>query len=1016
MKDINRRFVLVAWAFVALIAQAVAQQQKLFGYVTDEKNEPLIGVSVRVGDNNAMTVTDVNGRYQLGGTWAMGTQVVFSYVGYEPQRLRFERSGQLDVQLKQSANKLGEVVVRAKSNINAIDLRAKSGVVESVDMKRLANKPMIDMGLALQGLVPGLNIANTGELGSAPKIRLRGNSSLRGGNQVNEPLYVLDGQIISPETFYNLNPQDIQSIKVLKDAAACALYGVKAANGVLEIASQRGYQGKPSLNYSLDFGITTKGRRGIKMMSSAEKLEFERLVQNPATPGYRYSREYYERFFANNPDKERLIAEGEKHLEELRNINTDWFNELIRNSIYQKHNLSVKGGNAATTYYVSANYTYQGGRLEGNNKQRMGIRMNLDQRLGKIGFLMLGVNGSYARSETPNGTTFDPTSLVYNLNPYERKTGELTSYPNRTYNDLVNQYRADNSEKDGGASINITLTPLTGLTLAYVAGLDVALSEGHQFTPGTAYSEINSGIAPLARGIYRRDKATTTNLSSNFRATYNHLFAGLHDLTLGANADFYKYQFDGVGITGYGVGNVDSPSAINRSLHGNRQPEVRNPRDKNAQLGFGLVAGYTYNAVYDLYLTYKADASSILPANKRWNTAWAVGAGIAPSNFAWLKDNKVLTSLNLKASYGVTANLGGVSVSNTVGTFAFAEQAYETSRALNLLSLYNKDLKPEQNVAIDLGLTLELFKRLTLDLNWYNRRTKEALLDVPVPTSTGFTTLKRNIGVLQNRGVEVGVNARILDTYDARLSVGANLAYNDNKVLDLYFTDKLYLDEQSIVPSYEVGKSYDMIWGARSLGINPLTGYPVFLTADGKEKQGTEPLTRQDLVSLGHLTPPYSGSCFLSFAYKSFDVDLSFYYVFGGKQRFNYQYVRKRDNANLNAVAGQTQRMWFAKGDEYKDYPTPFYTQSVAEENIARYPNSRTVGNSSYLKFSSLSLRYRLPAKALHALLPFVQYANVGLQGSNLFTWTGYNEADPESGTLAGALQPVFTFHLNLTF
>ncbi len=1016
MKGALRVVCLVAVLLWAASYRVVAQESRVFGYVTDAKNEPLVGVSVKVNGSKVMTVTNADGRYQLSGTWRRGTDLVFSYIGYATRHVRFDRSGQLNVQLEENANRLGEVVVRAKSNINAIDLRAKAGVVESVDMKRLTDKPMIDLGLALQGMVAGLNVVNTGELGSTPKIRIRGNSSLRRGNEANEPLYVLDGQIISAETFYNLNPQDISSIKVLKDAAACALYGIKAANGVLEIASQRGYHGRMTVTYGLDVGMTSTGRRGIKMMDSAEKLELERLLQNPATPGYRYSRDYYERFHSTDPDKERLIAEGERRLEELRNIHTDWFKELIHNSVYQKQNLSLKGGNGATTYYVSGNYTYQGGRIEGNNKRRFGLRMSLDQQLGKVGYLMLGVNGGYAKAETPNGTSFDPTSLVYNLNPYERKTGELYSYPNRTYDDLTHQYQADTSDKEAGASVNLTLTPISGLTLAYVGGLDFSAGENHQFTPASSYSEAKTGVLTLARGIYSRTKSTTINLSSNLRATYNHVFSQLHDLTLGANIDFYRFQYDAVGITGYGVGNVDAPSAINRSLHGYRQPEVRNPRDKNAQLGIGAVAGYTFNEIYDFYLTYKADASSILPADKRWNRAWAAGIGWTPTDYGWLKGNKTLTHLNLKASYGVTANLSGVSVSNTVGTFSFSEQAYETSRSLSLLSLYNKDLKAEQNKATDIGLSMELWKRISFDVNWYNRRTEQALLDVPIPTSTGFSTLKRNIGVLQNRGIEVGLSARVIDTYDCRLRLGANLSYNENKVLSLYYTDKLYLDEQSLMPSYETGKAYDMIYGAHSLGINPLTGYPVFLTSDGKEKQATEPLTRNDLVSLGHLTPPYSGSLNASWSYRSFDFDISFYYVLGGKQRFNYQYVRNRDNAHYNAVAGQTKRMWLKRGDENKEYWTPFYTQTIAEENLALYPNSRTVGNSNYLKLSSLSLRYRLPAAVLHRVLPFVQYANVGLQGSNLYTWTAYKESDPESGTLAGTVQPIFTFHLNLTF
>ncbi len=997
-------------------SDGIVRTDNLIGYVYDQDKNPLPGVTVTVEEANTATTTDDTGRYVIKAPLKRGQHVKFSMLGYKAKRITYNGQANISPTLEPSTSQVGEVVVVARSNINAIDLRAKAGVVESVDMKRLESKPMIDMALALQGAVPGLVVTNTGDLGSAPKIRLRGNSSLRQGNATNEPLYVMDGQVISSETFYNLNPSDIKSMKVLKDATACALYGVKAANGVLEITSQRGHSGAPLINYSMNMGVTTRGRRGLKMMDSAEKLELERLIGNSETPGYRYSEDYYRKYYANDPNLNQLIADGQSKLDSLRNINTDWFKELLRNSVYQRHNLSIRGGNEQTTYFLSANYSYQGGRLRGNDKQRMGFRLNVDQKLGKIGYAMLGVTGSYAKTNTPNGTSSDPSSLIYELNPYEQKTGKLWSYSGQTYKDLMNQYSAESSDKEVGVNGNLTLTPLPGLDIAAVAGIDFVLDESHQFTPSTAYSETHSGVAEIARGIYSKSKDTTTNISANVRATYTHTFNDIHDLTLSANMDYYDTNIDNLTMTGYGVGTLNSAAAINQSLTGSRKVKMSAPRDKSRQMGLGGVVGYSLQSTYDFYATYKADASSVLPADKRWNKAWAVGVGWTPSNYSFLKDNKAISRLNFKASYGVTANLNGVSVSSTVGTFSYSTSTYEDQRVLELVSLYNKDLKPEQNKSVDVGMSMDLFNRITLDVNYYNRRTEQALLDVPIPASVGYTTLKRNIGVLQNRGIELGISAKIVDTYDCRFSIGANLAYNDNKVLDLYYTDRIYTTTDALVPDYEVGKSYDMLYGPQSLGINPLTGYPVFLLPDGSEKQATEALTKDDVVALGHLTPPYSGTFNLSFSYKSFDFDMDFYYVHGGIQRFNYSYVRDKDNVNKNAVAGQTEKMWFKKGDENKTYWTPFYTSATAEDNIALYPNSKTVGKSDYLRLSMVSMRYRLPSAPLHKVLPFVQYATIGFQASNLFTWTSYKESDPESGTLAGTTQPVYTFNLNLTF
>lgn len=1013
-KLLSRRLILFCWCLFASVV-AIAQNT-LTGVVTDEESNPLPGVTVRLVKAKSKTVTDQRGQFVLKGNWAKGEKVEFSFVGFASRTYKLNGQTRLDVVLKESATDIGEVVVTAKTNINAIDLRGKAGVVENVDMDRVESKPMIDFALSLQGQVPGLVVVNTGELGSRPEIRIRGNSSLRKGNSTNEPLYVLDGQVISSDVFYNLNPTDIKSIKVLKNAAACALYGVKAANGVLEIASQRGYQGKPTISYSTNIGVTTRGRRGIRMMDSEEKLELERLMQNPEAPGYLYSADYYNKYYAGAPDLAQMISDGAARLDSLRRINTDWFGELLRNNVYHRHSLSIRGGNGTTAYYVSGNYSYQGGRIEGNDKQRMGLRLNLDQRIGSMGYLMVSVDGGYAKTNTPNGTSSSPTALVYELNPYEQKHGRLWSHPGQTYDDLMHQYSANAEDKSAGASASLTLTPLKGLDVAAIVGVDFLLGEGSQFTPSTAYSETHGGVPELARGIYSQFKNTTTNITSNVRVTYNHVFGEKHDLTVGANMDYYRTNTSNQLMRGYGVGTINSPAAINQSLSGTRQPYVSATRDKMAQIGFGGVAGYSYDSTYDLYATLKADASSVLPSDKRWNTAWAVGLGWTPTNYDFLKTSKWLTHLNLKASYGQTANLNGVSVSQTVASFQYGTTSYENRRPLDFVSLYNKDLVPEQNISTDLGVSFELWKRLSVDVNWYDRKTKQALLDVPIPSSTGFTTLKRNIGVLQNRGVEIGVNAKLLDDAAWRWSIGTTLAYNENKVLDLYFADRFYSYEEALVPDYEIGKSYDMLYGPVSLGINPMTGYPVFLDGNGEEKQATKPLTKDDVVALGHLTPPYTGTISMNLGYGTLDLDVDFYYVHGGVQRYNYTYVRNRDNATSNAVAGQTEKMWFRQGDENKTYWTPFYTSAIAEENIALYPNSKTIGKSDYLKLSMVSLRYRLPSSWTQRHLPFLQYCTVGLQGSNLYTWTSYDESDPESGQLAGTTQPVFTLNLNVTF
>lgn len=1014
-----RQYLLFILLSLALSVQGYTQSPTriLTGHVRDLQGEPLVGVRIGVEGKRLGTLTDGEGRYALKGVWADGDRLVYTSVGMKTQKIVYTGQRVCDVVMTQETHNLKEVLITARQNINELDIRAKSGVVQQVDMKRLNSKPMSSMGLALQGMIPGLVVTNTGDLGQKPKIRIRGNSSFRSGDVANEPLYVKDGQIISTETFLSLNPMEISEIKVLKDAVGCALYGIKAANGVIEITSLRGNpDGGITTNYSFNMGITTRGRRGVEMMGTAEKLELERRLQNPIAPGYRYSEDYYRRYYAASPRLDQLIQEGRHVLDSLRGIETDWFDELVRLNTYHQHNLNLRGGSETTAYTLSAGYLYQGGRIEGNSTQRWSTSLGLDQKLGNRGYMSFSANATYGHTDTPNGSDMTPADLVYRLNPYESKTGHLYSYPtgDYTYRDLLYQYRKEGTDKRGGMTASLNLKPWADLALDAVVGLDFVLNEEMTLVPSTSVKERNSHEKKEALGRLTKDKSLITNLSANIRATYNKVFADTHDLTIGTNVDYYLTDVDMVGITGYGVGSSMSPALINHALTGYRSPSVASSKDKTAQAGVGLVGGYSYKDLYDVFGTLKLDASSVLPKEKRWNKAWAIGLGWTPGRYDFLRDNDILTRLNLRASYGQIANLAGVSAEETIGTFSYLTDYYSTSRLLRLRSLYNLSLRAEQTETTDVGLSFELFGRLSLDANLYRRDTRDALLDVPIPLSNGFQTMKRNIGELRNEGYEFSALLKVLDGEAWRLSLKGSLAYNRNKVIDLYYTDRLYTDDTTLVPTYEVGKAYDILFGLRSLGINPISGLPVFQASDGSEVSPIQNVVRQNIVALGHSTPPYSGSFNFSMSYHNLDVDMDFYYVFGGVRPRNYTYIRTMDNAHLNAAKGQLDNMWFEKGDTDKTYHSPFFSASAIYS--LQFPNTRTIAKSDFLRLSMLSVRYRLPRAVLSKTYDLVKYASIAFQASNLFTLTPYADSDPETGTLAGTLQPVLTMSLSLTF
>ncbi|MGM9763279.1 MAG: SusC/RagA family TonB-linked outer membrane protein [Candidatus Cryptobacteroides sp.] len=991
-----------------------AQDIVVTGQVMDPDGEPLPGASVYVrGDLKHGVSTDANGYFMLTLKKRSGVFIEVSFIGMKPYSIEYQGEKELQIFLENDANMMESAIVMGKQNINDLDIRSKAGVVSTVEVGRIQDKPVVDMSVALQGSSPGLIVTNRGDLGSKPEIRIRGNSSLRKGDAANEPLYVLDSQVITPEAFMTLNPLDISEIKILKDAAACALYGTKASNGVIEITSVRGTQGETMVTYSFNGGITLRGRRGVYMMDTEEKLELERLLKNPNAPSYRYSEDYYNKLYPKPDNLDELIAEGKAKLDELRKTNTDWFKVLLRNNYYHRHNLSVRGGTSSTSYYASANYSYQGGQIPGNDVSHFTGRLSLDQALGKIGYVSISVNGGYSKANSPNSSSYSPSSLIYELNPYESPDSEeLWSFPGRKYDDLFYQYDRKSSDKRFGTTISLNLEPIQGLTIAGIAGLDTVLSESQDFTPSSAYEEQRSGAPEIERGKITTAKNTMTNITTNVRINWNRTF-GKHDITLGANTDYYWDNTDNMSVTGYGVGLINSPTAINQSIEGSRKVSTSNFREKTAQVGIGVLGGYCFDETYDVFGTYKADASSILPKGKRWNAAWAVGAGWDIKSY--FKEWEPVSSLRLKASYGCTASLAGVSPALAVATFQYLEDSYGDRRLLELMALYNDTMKPEQTYSTEAGISFGLWNIVNFEVGYYNRVTKDALLDVPIPASNGFTTMRRNIGVLSNDGVEASVSAKLVNTEDCRLNLRYSIAYNRNKVLDLYDGDRLYTSEYSKIPDFEVGKAYDMLYGPINLGIDPMTGLPVFQGADGSEIPATGTLKKEDMVALGHSVPPFSGTVNLSFTYRNFEFDADFYYVFGGVKQYGYSYVRDGDDCYKNAVKGQVANMWFKPGDQNKIYHTPFYSSS-AIENLTLYPNSRSIGSSDYLRLSMVSLRYRMPRTFLQKLGNVIKYGNVAFQASNLFTITRYKESDPESGSLVGAQQPVLTLSLSLTF
>ncbi len=1001
---------LLLFLYTTLVMQA--QTVIIQGVVFDELG-PLPNATIQIGKTGIGTVADVDGRYTIPVKESeKPIYLIFSFAGRQSKTVVWKGEQKIDVKLQNATTQIKEVVVVANPTINKIDIRSRTGSVASVDVRQLSNKPMQSIGLALQGVVPGLQIINRGELGTKPEIRIRGVSSFRRGDLPNEPLYVLDGRVISPETFFALNSQDIKDIKILKDAVATALYGIKAANGVIEITSTRGFSGARIVSYSMKTGITFRGEQSARMMKSPEKLELERLLENPATPGFRYSEKYIRKTNIGNPNIDKLIERGRAITDSLAAINTNWYDKLIRTNTYHSHTLSMRGGNNITSYYTSIGFLQQGGQLLGNDFRKFSGSVSIDQQLSRHAILGLSINGAYSHTNTPNGSKHSVYELIYQLNPYEtEKSRELYSYPTKGYADLFNQYRQQTDKKILGISLYLNYNITRELNVSAAGGIDYVLDENLSVTPPTAFDEIKPGGPPVGeRGVLSQSKNTETNSSTNLRLTYRKAF-DKHNLVLGGNTDYYSTLYDNLNVRGHGlIGPARSAAAIDNSIDGKNRASVGGKRMLRREVGVGVLAGYTYDNTYDLFGTYKFDASSVLPKDKRYNNAWALGAGIDLKQYPFMKQYTWLHSLKLRGSYGYTASLQGVLPEIRIATFEYMPSGYNHVRGFRLMALPNKDLQAEKNHILDYGIRSTIGKT-SIDLSLYRRTTFNALLEVPIASSNGFSTQWQNVGVMENSGVEASISQQLFHFNKYSLRIRINFAYNKNKVVSLYEGDRLYTSPHAVFPDYEVGQSTDALYGLQSQGINPLTGVPTYRKHDGSEASVYANFRREDFVPLGYSTPPINGGVQYWFTYKNMELDLDFYYTLGGKRTYQLSYVRKWSNVIYNAVEGQVKDMWFKEGDENKRYPSPFVL-SLGYQNL-NYPSARTIGSTDMIRLNGVSLLYRLPHPVLKSFRGFLQSLTCGIQGSNLFMLKRFSESDPESGCIVAPLQPVLTFSLN---
>ena len=998
------------------------------GTVTGENSLALEGVSITVKGGTTTVVTDKRGKYSIkvNGNTAV---LVFSFVGYSSVERTVGSSRLIDVALRPGASELNEVIVLGYGEVKRRDLTGSVGKVQMEDMSKAPVKSFDD---ALAGRIAGVQVsANDGQPGSVNNIVIRGAGSI---TQDNSPLYVVDGFPLEDANSNSINPADIESIEILKDASATAIYGARGANGVIIITTKRGKQGPTIISYNNYFGIQ-QIRKKMELMSPYEYIRYQFEIDSVTA-------------------RTTYFTDG-KTMESYRNVPAlDLQSQLYRTAPVQSHDLSVRGGNEKTKFAISANVMNQDGIIINSGFRRYQTRVALDHSATKKLKIGVNINASYSRyfgsllsQPSPNQTA--STNLLYAVWGYRPVTGDDANIDELLYDPTIDPNLTSDYRVNPVISARNELRRNTALNLVTNAYADYTIIPGLvlKITGGVTYNQLKNDIfnnSMTQSGNPRNPNGvngsifynpSTTWLNEN-TLTYRKTFNKVHRLTVLGG---FTMQGNTSGRHGFQAVKVLNESL---GLDGLDEAASQTAVSVNSRWGMASFLGrlnYDYKSRYLLTASFRSDGSSKFAAANRW--------GYFPSAaFAWrISGEEFMQSLHfvsdakLRLSYGKTGN-------NRVADFAYLAQlnfpngsAYSMnnstpSKGTAISNFGNAELKWETTEQLNLGADISLFKeRVDLTVDVYRKTTKDLLLNAELPYTTGLNKAFKNIGSMRNEGIEFTLNTVNVRSKSFTWTSNFNIAFNKSKVLELTENqDALQtlvnwdLTYNSISPYIAVkgqpvaqmyGAIWDGIYQESDFDKTPAGTYILkdLVTTNGdpranmkpgdikyKDLNGDRVVDEKDFTVIGRGLPVHVGGFSNNFAWKGFDLN-----VF-----FQWSYGNNLINANRLIFDGNSKFTRYL--NQYAGYANRWTPENKSNTTYRmhgegpNYYSSRVVEDGSFLRLKTISLGYNFEKKLLQkiGLLSLRLYASA----QNLHTWTSYSGPDPEVSARHSTLTPGFDF------
>lgn len=954
-------FVFFALLNIPLMLFAQGGYQVSGHIISAEDNQPMIGVSVLEKGTTNGVITDIDGNYRISVTKSPAT-LQFSYIGMKTVEKQVSASARIDLTMESAAQQVDEVVVVAYGVRKKGTITGSMSVVKAEQME---NVPAPSFDQALQGRTPGLQvISNSGEPSASADFQIRGVNSINAGTT---PLFILDGIAITDDVFSAINPNDIESISVLKDASSTSIYGARAANGVVVITTKRGrVNDNGQITVRAQYGVSKLAYGEWDLMNTTERLNFEEEigVRKPGT----YDRDLLER------------------------TNVDWRDVVYNDAApLVSIDLQTSGGTAnGFNYYVSGNIHSQDGIALGSDYKRYTLRANLEAKVNK--WFKVGTNASFAYEDISEAVSGDynsvtPISASRFMLPYwdpYTSTGEIASVNDGTWlgtnvNPLeyMSYNPSDMNRWKVIASAFGELRPIAGLTIKTLGGVDFLDQRKNSFSlPSFAP---NYGEGKAGRGSTRYVNITWSNT-----ATYVFDVKEDHHFNVMIGQEWVDNQMEGFSVIGRGQSN-DKMMTLSNATYADKPSDDMN---EARYLSFFARADYNFMNKYYADLSVRRDASSRFGMNNRQATFWSVGTMWNAKGEKFLEHVDWLTNAQVSASVGTSGNssipayyhlalVGGGPIYGLDGS---------AMSGMAPISKGNEELTWEKLMTANLALRLGFFNRLNFVAEFYNKKTTDMLMEVPVSAVGGYTKRWSNMGAMVNRGVELSLDVDVLRFKDFRWNVSANASYNKNEITELY-NGRDEFDMGSTGLFLKVGHPYGEFYLNRFVGVNPANGDALWYDKNGNI---TNEFKDEDKVLTGkNCNAPWQGGFATALSWKGVTVTAQFSWV-SGRYMMNNDRFFNESNSSAYASYNHSRKML------YNRWKKPGDIASIPRFDIPMQFDDRLLEDASFLRLKNLNVSYDLPGKWLRST-KVIDRVRVYAQGQNLLTWTKFQGMDPES-------------------